>query len=132
MVLLDTDVMVDLLRGFPPAVAWVESLRHERFLLPGYVVRELIQGCSNRRETHRVLKFISAYRIAWPSMGDYSRTLADFALARVQRKIGILDVLIGECTVGSGLPIHTLNVRHFTAIPGLRVTLSLCLGRLCR
>lgn len=26
MLILDTDIMVDLLRGYPPAVAWLESL----------------------------------------------------------------------------------------------------------
>jgi hypothetical protein len=26
MILLDTDIMVDLLRGYPPAVSWLESI----------------------------------------------------------------------------------------------------------
>jgi predicted nucleic acid-binding protein len=49
------------------------------------------------------------------------RVLADFAVARLDRRIGILGVLIGETAVGLGLPLHTFNVRHFQAIPGLRV-----------
>ncbi len=39
MILLDSDVMIDLLRGYPPAVAWLETLDEEEELaLPGFVV----------------------------------------------------------------------------------------------
>ena len=45
MLLLDTDVMIDVLRGHPPAVAWLGTVRTEVIALPGYVAMELIQGC---------------------------------------------------------------------------------------
>ncbi len=32
MILLDTDVMIDCLRRYPPAVAWLESLREEEIV----------------------------------------------------------------------------------------------------
>lgn len=44
MVILDTDVMVDLLRGYEPAVEWLEGIGEEKIALPGFVVMELIQG----------------------------------------------------------------------------------------
>lgn len=34
MILLDTDVMVDLLRQYPPAVTWLDSLGEEEIILP--------------------------------------------------------------------------------------------------
>jgi predicted nucleic acid-binding protein len=34
MILLDTDVMIDVLRRYPPAVAWLESLGNEEIRLP--------------------------------------------------------------------------------------------------
>ena len=42
MVLLDTDVMIDILRQFPPAVSWLDSLNDEQIVLPGFVIMELI------------------------------------------------------------------------------------------
>lgn len=51
MILLDSDVMIDLLRQYPPAMRWLNSLdEEEEMVLPGYVVMELIQGCRNKRE----------------------------------------------------------------------------------
>ena len=52
MILLDTDVMIDLLRQYPPAVAWLDSLGSEEIILPGFVAMELIQGCRDKAEQH--------------------------------------------------------------------------------
>jgi len=43
MILLDTDVMVDILRGYEPAKEWLASV--EEIGVPGLVAMELIQGC---------------------------------------------------------------------------------------
>ena len=56
MILPDTDVMIDLLRQYPPAVIWLESLGEEEVVLPGFVVMELIQGSRNKAEQEVVEK----------------------------------------------------------------------------
>ena len=39
MILLDSDVMIDLLRQYPPAMKWFDTLdEEEALLLPGYVI----------------------------------------------------------------------------------------------
>jgi predicted nucleic acid-binding protein len=50
MILLDADVVVDVLRRYPPALLWLESLEEERVTLPGFVVMELMRGCGDRFE----------------------------------------------------------------------------------
>lgn len=51
MILLDSDILVDLLRRHPPASRWFDSLHEdEEIAVPGYVVMELVQGCRNRAE----------------------------------------------------------------------------------
>ncbi len=67
MAFLDTDVMIDLLRGHPPAVVWLDSLGDDEILLPGFVVMELIQGCKNRTEQRQLQKQLAAYGVIWPS-----------------------------------------------------------------
>lgn len=66
MVVLDTDVMVDVLRDLPNARAWLESQPNEELVVPGFVIVELVQGCRNRGEQDRVQKLVSRYRVAWP------------------------------------------------------------------
>ncbi len=53
MLLLDSDIMVDVLRHYPPAIAWLNS-RTDQVALPGYVALELYQGCRNKSEQERV------------------------------------------------------------------------------
>lgn len=50
MIFLDTDVMIDLLRQYPPATAWLNSLGAEEIVLPGFVAMELIQVCRDKAE----------------------------------------------------------------------------------
>jgi len=50
MILVDTDVMIDVMRRYAPAVAWLDSLDTETIGIPGLVAMELLQGCRNREE----------------------------------------------------------------------------------
>ena len=64
MILLDSDVMIDLLRQYPPAVEWFDTLEdEEEIILPGYVVMELIQGCRNKIEQERLQSELATYRM---------------------------------------------------------------------
>ena len=117
---MDADVIIDLLRGFLPAVAWIESVKNEQMALPGYVVLGLLDGCRSRPEMDRMLAFLRSYRVVWPTVSDCNRAIADFAAGRLQRKLGILDVLIAECAVGLNVPLYTFNVKHFSVVPGLQ------------
>lgn len=46
MILLDGDVMIDLLRQYPPAMRWFDALDdEEELLLAGYVVQENSSPC---------------------------------------------------------------------------------------
>lgn len=120
MILLDTDVMIDLLRGYPPAVAWLGSLEAEEILLPGYVVMELIQGCTNRVEQQRVEEKLKACEIIWPSPEMCEQALSVFSQYHLSHNLGILDALIGQIAVSLDMPLYTFNQKHYAAIPGLR------------
>jgi predicted nucleic acid-binding protein len=67
MALLDTDIMVDVMRQYPPALVWLKSLGEEEVILPGFVVMELIQGCRNKAEQRRVEKALKGRAVVWPS-----------------------------------------------------------------
>ena len=60
MILIDTDVMVDIMRRYAPAVAWLDSLGSETTGLPGLVAMELLQGCRNREEQQLCLSLTSS------------------------------------------------------------------------
>ncbi|RPJ54990.1 MAG: hypothetical protein EHM12_13065 [Dehalococcoidia bacterium] len=63
MILLDTDIMIDILRDYPPAVQWMQSLGDENIALPGFVVMELIQGCETKRELTSLRKKLLPFNL---------------------------------------------------------------------
>jgi predicted nucleic acid-binding protein len=121
MLLLDSDVMIDLLRQYSPAVAWFERVEgEEEVIFPGYVVMELIQGCRNKKEQERLERELLPYRIIWPSPEDCDKALKIFVQHRLSHNAGMLDMLIGQTAIGIGLPLYTFNDKHYQFIPGLQ------------
>jgi predicted nucleic acid-binding protein len=117
--LLDTDVAIDLLRGYPLAVAWSQGLGGSPLGLPGIVVMELIQGCQNKAEQFKVEQFCFPYQVYWPSEADCRRALHDFAAFRLSHGTGLLDVLIAHTAVGLNEPLATFNLKHYRPITSL-------------
>lgn len=119
MILLDTDVMIDLLRRYPPAVAWLESLGDEEIRLPGFVVMELLQGCRNKAEQDKLEKELQSYAVTWPSPEACNEARAVFASTHLSHGLGLLDALIGQSAVALQVPLYTFNDKHYAAVPRL-------------
>jgi len=58
MYIVDTDVMIDIQRGYSPALAWFASLP-ELPSIPGFVVMELIQDVQNKQQVQKVLQLVA-------------------------------------------------------------------------
>jgi predicted nucleic acid-binding protein len=121
MILLDSDVMIDLLRQYPPATKWFDSLDdEEEIALSGYVVMELIQGCRDKAEQARIQRELAAYGVVWLSPAGCDRALEVFAEYRLSYNAGLLDVLIGQTAVMLEVPLYTFNQKHYQFIPELQ------------
>lgn len=121
MLLLDTDVMVDILRGHAPALAWLESVQDEAIVLPGFVAMELIQGCTNQRDLRAIEEELQKYEIAWPVPSACDRALRTYAQFHLSHGVGLLDVLIGQLAIELGASLHTFNDKHYRPIPELEL-----------
>jgi hypothetical protein len=67
VIICDTDVMVDILRGQPAALAWLAANSAETIALPGIVMMELIQGCRTKTEQQKMQKSLKSLPLLWPS-----------------------------------------------------------------
>lgn len=118
MILLDTDVMVDILRGYEPAKEWLKSA--QEIGVPGLVAMELIQGCQNAREQRQLEKGLSEYQLYWPTEEDCNRALASFSTHHLSDNIGLLDALIAETAIGVNAELATFNIKHYRFLRGLK------------
>jgi predicted nucleic acid-binding protein len=118
MDLVDTDVLIDVQRGHPPALTWFAGLTVLP-AVPGFVVMELIQDARNRREVRQVLKLVAPLQVVWPSEADCARALSDFAVYHLSHGLGLLDAVIAACALGLSATLYTFNDKHYGAVPGL-------------
>lgn len=116
---LDTTVLIDIMRGHGAAVQFVLAL--EDVPVCSEVTRvEIIRGLRSeeRRSAERLfrqLRWVPVDEVIARSAGELGRSLR-----RSHTGIGVADLIIAATAEEVGLPLATTNVRHFPMIKGLR------------
>ncbi|MBI2302807.1 MAG: type II toxin-antitoxin system VapC family toxin [Armatimonadetes bacterium] len=118
--LLDTSVLVDLLRGHAPAKDWVDALPAEVRFVSVVTVAELLAGCRNRREQRAVDHELSGYVVTWLDEPVSRRAVELYRRHHLSAGVGFFDCLIGATSVETGMTLATLNLRHFEPLEGVR------------
>ena len=110
--LLDTDVLIDFLRGHPEAIQLLEISDHE-FWISAVSVAELYVGVRDGKEREVLDQLIGLLRVA-----EITTEIAQQA-GLWRRKYGrshgtgIMDALIAACADSLRAPLVTLNLKHF-------------------
>jgi predicted nucleic acid-binding protein len=121
MVLVDTDVLIECLRGSPVAKNWLTTLIDETVGIPGVVAMELLMGCRNQSELQQVQRFLSAFTPVWPEAPEFERGYCLLLAHRLSSGLSIPDALVAAMALVRGFRLYTFNVRHFQIITGLDV-----------
>lgn len=119
MIVLDTDVLIDVQRGLPAALHWFGTTA-ETLVVPGFVAMELIQDARNSREVQAAVALFRPFQIVWPNDRDCAKALTDFTALHLSHSPGLLDSLIAATAIGLAAPLCTYNVKHFQIVPGLQ------------
>lgn len=121
-VLVDTSVLVDHLRGYPPAT---DALR-------GLILRGRPRTASVLTRTEILRGLPQRQLPSWSSLADILTWLpVDVAVAdrageladqfrRSHAAVDLVDYVIAATAELSGADLWTRNVRHFPSLPGLR------------
>jgi predicted nucleic acid-binding protein len=119
--LVDTTILIDLLRGHEVAKSWVNNFSAGQLVISVVTAAELIAGCRNKREQNLVEKEIALYPIIYIS-GAVSATALDwYRQFHLSHNAGFLDCLIGASAYHNGLAVCTLNDKHFSPLRNLQV-----------
>jgi predicted nucleic acid-binding protein len=125
-VVLDTDVLIDYLRGLRSAVAFVENLGREGAALATTAVNlfELAWGAYKLGggRLRDVQKLAGALAVLSLSEREALRAGEEMGyLESLGAPVDLRDVLIGVIARENGASVATGNVRHFRRIRGLTV-----------
>ena len=119
--LIDTTILVDVLRNNSQAITWVNSMLLQERWVSVVTYFELLAGCRNRREQRLVAREMRQYHLLMLTEAISSTALSWFTRFHLSHGVGLLDVLIGATALHQGTTIATLNMKHFTPLPGVRV-----------
>ena len=117
--LLDTDILVDFLRGHKKAVAFVNTCS-ARIILSSIVVAELYAGVKGNAEQAALADFVSLFRVI-PVSAEIAKAGAlhkrDYGKSH---GVGLADAILAATAEAEGAELKTLNRQHYPMLKGLR------------
>src|SRR5947209_13945454 len=118
--LLDTDVLIDYLRGQAKAVAFIDGLTDDQ-ILSAITVAELYAGVRDGAERTALDAFVAAFEVvpvddAIAIQGGLYRR--DFGKSH---GVGLADALIAATAECQGATLVTLNQKHFPMLTTVQV-----------
>ena len=119
--LVDTDVLIDFLRGDTQAVSFVNA-NSSRIILPSIVVAELYAGVKGEPELTVLENFVSLFPVIPVSSdiakagGLYKRDYGKY------HGVGLADAIIAATCQAENAELKTLNVKHYPMLKGLKPT----------
>lgn len=117
-ILVDTDVIVDFLRGYTKAIAYVENHSAE-IVLSSIVVAELYAGVRDD-ERARLDDFVTLFPIL-PITSEIAKTGGLFKRDyHKSYRIGLADALMAATAVTEDAELKTLNTKHYPMLKGLK------------
>ena len=115
--LVDSSVLVDLLRNYPPAVSWIQAQSPAPAITP-IVWMELIAGAQNKVAQDDVLKVLSGFTIEYLTQPDLDWAIQQLLAFRLSHNAAILDCLIASVNYRLQVPLFTGNLKHFAPLLG--------------
>ena len=126
MIILDTNIWVNILRKNPKGAEWLNFLRTKSIALTSITTYELFLGAelSNKhvKNLQEIQKLIGVYPVLdFDIKSSYIASKIQAKLQKQGRMIDIRDLYIAAIALIHNLPVATDNVSHFKRVEGLKV-----------
>lgn len=119
--LVDTDVLIWHLRGYPQATRRLDLLPSLTISVVSYL--EVLQGMRNKAELLAVQKMLQRRQATMLPITEAITKRATELMEAMTLSHGLQmgDALIAATALENGLPLLTGNVKHFAAVPSLLI-----------
>lgn len=128
-VIMDTDILIDLLRNETKVVDSISEMERKGWLLATTIINafELFYGAYKSKNCQKNLASAKTLleRLVVLNMGLTSAQNAGRVCAELEREgqsIGLRDAMIGAIALTTGYSLATRNTEHFKKIAGLNLT----------
>jgi predicted nucleic acid-binding protein len=111
--LVDTTVIVDLVRRFEPTKDWLRSQPPNTLGICPYVWMESVTGARTKFDQLYVLQTLEGFPLIKVTDDDITWAMRQLTLFRLSHNVGIMDCLIAAPCHRLQVPLLTGNVKHF-------------------
>lgn len=114
--LLDTSIVVDLLRQYPPADNWLQS--QGELGVSRIVLLEVMEGAPTRQKQREAAKLLKAFTFVEVVTEDLIWATNQLIKYHPSHNVDAFDCLIAAVAHRLNLPLYTRNLKHFTPLIG--------------
>ncbi len=121
MILCDTNVIIETLKGDEKTIKIVESIGLENIAISSVTVMELYFGALNKRELNKIKKHLKALNIV-----HFDSDVSELAVSMIEsysksHGLQIPDAIIAATALSLEIKLFTLNLKDFRYIDGLKL-----------
>jgi predicted nucleic acid-binding protein len=114
--LLDTAIVVDLLRSHAPAQEWLA--RQENLGVSPIVWLEIIEDSKNLRAQGQAIRLLRHFERIELAPADAEWGIRQALRFRLSHNVDALDCLIASSSYRLNVPLYTHNLKHFVPMVG--------------
>jgi predicted nucleic acid-binding protein len=118
-ILIDTDIVIDFLRGDRQALAYFKSIS-DRICFSAITVAEIYSGVKGKKEESEVERLFSIYPV-FAATDKIAREAGRFVKQYwPSHSVEIPDAIIAATCLLSGLELKTFNIKHYPMFKDLK------------
>jgi len=121
MILCDTNVIIETLKGDEKTIKIMESIGLENIAISSVTVMELYFGALNKRELNKIKKHLKALNIV-----HFDNNISELSVSMIEsysksHGLQIPDAIIAATAMSLEIKLFTLNLKDFRYIDGLKL-----------
>ncbi|MBN2303728.1 MAG: PIN domain-containing protein [Anaerolineae bacterium] len=114
--ILDTTVVIHLLRRYQPALAWFNTT--QVYGITSTTWMEVMEGTTGKADQVRSKGILDQFETLWLTAADQQWAMNQLERFQFSYHIGMNDCLIASIAQRSGLPLYTHNLKDMTPLIG--------------
>ena len=121
MILCDTNIIIELLKGNEKLISYVEKLGLDNSAISSVTLMELYFGVFNKTELQQIKKYMQGIPVL-----HIATNISETAVSLIEQyakshTLNIPDALIAATAIENNLKLLTLNVKDFKYISELKL-----------
>jgi predicted nucleic acid-binding protein len=113
---VESTVLVDLLRDHAPAVQWFQRQIDTTFGTTPIIWMEIVGGGQNKAERMRAARLMKQFEMIFPTPADFEWAMRAQMNYELSHGTGMMDCLIASASNRLRVPLFTHNLKHFSPL----------------